>query len=79
MPQVLIRNIDERVMERLRARAAERRQSLEQTLREVLAEAAKPSRAERIDEMRRIRAMSPMLPPGAPSAEELIREDRDSR
>lgn len=79
MAQVLIRNIDERVMERLRARALTERKSLEQKLRDILAEAAKPSRAERLEEMRRIRAMSPMLPPGAPSAEELVREDRDSR
>lgn len=79
MAQVLIRNIDERVMERLRARALTERKSLEQKLRDILAEAAKPSRAELLEEMRRIRAMSPMLPPGAPSAEELVREDRDSR
>ena len=43
MAQVLIRNIDERVMERLRARAAAERKSLEQKLRDILAEAAKPS------------------------------------
>jgi plasmid stability protein len=79
MAQVLIRNIDEQVMERLKARAAAERKSLEQKLRDILAEAAKPSRAERLEEMRRIRAMSPPLSPGAPLAEDLIREDRDSR
>jgi plasmid stability protein len=79
MAQVLIRNIDEQVMERLKARAAAQRKSLEQELRDILAEAAKPSRAERLEEMRRIRAMSLPLPPGAPLAEDLIREDRDSR
>jgi antitoxin FitA len=79
MAQVLIRNIDEQVLDRLKARAAAERKSLEQKLRDILAEAAEPSRAERLEEMRRIRAMSPPLPPGAPSAEDLIREDRDSR
>jgi antitoxin FitA len=79
MAQVLIRNIDEQVMKRLKARAAAERKSLEQKLRDILAEAAKPSRAERLGEMRRIRAMSPPLPPGAPLAKDLIREDRDSR
>lgn len=79
MAQVLIRNIDEQVIERLKARAAAERKSLEQKLRDILAEAAKPSRTERLEEMRRIRAMSPPLPPGALLAEDLIREDRDSR
>ena len=44
MAQVLIRNIDEEVMERLKARAVAERKSLEQELRDILAEAAKPSR-----------------------------------
>ncbi len=79
MAQVLIRNIDEQAIERLKARAAAERKSLEQKLRDILAEAAKPSRTERLEEMRRIRAMSPPLPPRAPLAEDLIREDRDSR
>ena len=64
--QVLIRNIDEQVIERLKARAAAERKSLEQKLRDILAEAAKPSRTERLEEMRRIRALSPPLPPGRP-------------
>ena len=44
MGQVVIRNIDDRVIDRLKARAASQRKSLEQSLREVLAEAAKPDR-----------------------------------
>jgi antitoxin FitA len=79
MAQVVIRNIDDDVIERLKARAAAERKSLEQKLRDVLADAAKPSRSERLAEMQRIRAMSPPLPPDAPLAEDLIREDRDSR
>lgn len=79
MAQVVIRNLDDEVIERLKARAAAERKSLEQKLRDVLTEAAKPSRAEVIEELRRIRALSPPLPPGAPLAEDLIREDRDSR
>lgn len=79
MAQVVIRNIDDDVVERLKARAAAEKKSLEQKLRDVLTEAAKPSRAEVIAELRRIREMSPPLQPGAPLAEDLIREDRDSR
>jgi antitoxin FitA len=79
--QVIIRNIDDRVLERLKARATTQRKSLEQSLRELLTEAAKPSRAELLAELERIRAMTPPREPGAayPTAEELIRQDRDTR
>ena len=81
MGQVVIRNIDDEVLQRLKAHAAEQRKSLEQTLREILTEAVRPSRAELIAEAERIRAMTPPRKPGVryPSAEEMIREDRDSR
>lgn len=79
MAQVVIRNIDDDVVERLKARAAAEKKSLEQKLRDVLTEAAKPSRAEVLAEVDRIRAMTPPRPPNAPLAEDLIREDRDSR
>ena len=75
MAQVLIRNIDEQVMERLRARAAERRQSLEQTLREVLAEAARPSPQELLDELAACRTLTPDS--HRTPAEDIIREIRD--
>lgn len=82
MGQVLIRNIDDDVLERLRRRAAAQQKSLEQSLREVLADAAKPSRAELIADLERLRgAIAAREKPGVryPTAEELIREDRDSR
>lgn len=80
MGQLVIRNIDDRVVERLRARAALQRKSLEQSLRELLAEAAKPSRAELLSEAERIRAMSPAPKKNVvfPTAEALVREDRDA-
>jgi plasmid stability protein len=77
MAQVLIRNIDEQVMERLRKRAAERRQSLEQTLRDILAEAAKPSRQELLDELEACRALTPGT--HRTSAQDIIREIRDEK
>lgn len=81
MGQVLIRNIDDDVLERLKRRAAEQQKSLEQCLRDVLSDAAKPSRAELIAEIERIRAMTPQREPGRsyPTAEDLVRESRDSR
>ena len=81
MGQVIIRNIDDAVIERLKLRAVAQHKSLEQCLREVLTEAARPSREELIAEVERIRAMTPPREPGRsyPTAEELVRESRDSR
>ncbi len=81
MAQVVIRNIDERVIERLKGRAAAERKSLEQSLREILLEAARPNSGELLAIAERIRAMSPPRIEGVhyPTAEELIREDRDGR
>jgi antitoxin FitA len=42
----VIRNIDDQVLDRLKARATAQGKSLEQSLRDLLTEAAKPSRAE---------------------------------
>jgi plasmid stability protein len=81
MGQVVIRNLDDAVLERLKTRAAEQRKSLEQSLRELLTEAAKPSRAELLADLERLRADIGSRDTGGPypTAEELIREDRDSR
>ncbi len=81
MGQVIIRNIDDRLIARLKARAASRRKSLEQSLRELLTDAATPTRAELLAELDRIRAMAPARKDGAgyPTAEQLIRDDRDRR
>ena len=78
---MVIRNIDDRVLERLKVRAMAQRKSLEQSLRELLTEAARPSRAELLADLERIRAMTPARRPGVtyPTADELIREDRDTR
>lgn len=80
MAQVVIRNIEDRVLERLKGRAALQRKSLEQSLREILTDAAKPHPADLLAEAERIRGMSvPTADTRFPSAEELIREARDSR
>ena len=57
------------------------RKSLEQSQRDRLTEAAKPGRAELLAEMERIRAMTPPREPcvADPTAENLVREDRDTR
>ena len=78
MGQVVIRNIEDRVLDRLKARATAQHKSLEQSLRELLTEAAKPSRPELLAHLERIRAMTPPRKPGGTysTAEALIREDR---
>jgi plasmid stability protein len=77
MGQVIIRKLDDAVIAAHKRRAAARGVSLEQQLRDVLAEAAKPSREELIADLRRIRAMTPKGP--RIDSTDLIREDRDSR
>ena len=81
MGQVIVRNLDDEVIERHRERAKACGISLEQELRDVLTRAARPDPDEYLAEMRRIRAMTPEPPPGQRwmSAEELLRESRDSR
>ena len=78
MGQVVVRHIDESVIARLKRRAAGQGLSLDELLRRALAELAHPSSNEFVEEQRRIQAMSP--PIAQPHyAEDMIREDRDSR
>jgi len=77
MGQVLIRGVDDVVLQSLKERATEHGRSLEAELRVVLTEAARPSRAALIKELEEIRAMTPNVP--GPLAEDLVREGRDER
>ncbi len=55
MGQILVRNLEDAVIERLKARALKTDKSLEQTVREILTEATKPNREEAWAEANRIR------------------------
>ncbi len=55
MGQILVRNLDDSVIERLKKRALKADKSLEQTVRDILTEAARPSREEVLAEMEQIR------------------------
>jgi plasmid stability protein len=81
MGQVIVRQLDDAVIETHRGRAKARGVSLEQELRDVLTQAARLRREELVRRADEIRAMTPEPPPGARNwtAEELIREGRDSR
>ena len=77
MANLTIRNLDDAVVEKLKARARTHRRSLEAELRELLTEAAaQPSRAEFHEIAARIRAMT--LPVPQTDSTAIIREDRDT-
>jgi antitoxin FitA len=80
MGQILVRNLDDAVIRRLKQRAVREKLSLEEAVRRILsdAEPAKPSKAELLAEMDHIAAMSKAITE-PPYSEDLIREDRDSR
>jgi plasmid stability protein len=80
MGQILVRNLDDSVIERLKARALKAGKSLEQTVREILVAATRPSRAEARAEADRIREAI-RLRHGAGIDFDItaaIREDRDN-
>ena len=76
MAQVIVRNLDEKVVASLKRRAERHGHSLEQELRDILSRAARPDREELLAQTLRIRAMTPGV---LSDSTELIREDRDSR
>jgi plasmid stability protein len=59
MAQVIVRNLPDDAVARLKVRAKQRKRSLEQERREILSEAAQPSREEILADLDRIRAMTP--------------------
>lgn len=77
MAQVIVRNLDDSVVDTLKRKAALHDHSLEQELRNILAEAAKLGARDRTSVASRIRAMSPAAE--VRDSTELIRQDRDSR
>lgn len=76
MAQVIIRNLEDDVVERLKLKAELSGHSLEQELREILRAAAPLTVEQKLAMMRRAQAMTPKRVKQTPS-EILIREDRD--
>jgi antitoxin FitA len=75
MVDILVRNVDEETARRLKERAAAQGASLNDISKEAFRAYVKPSRAEVLAEIDRIRAMTPhRLSDSTP----LIREDRDN-
>ncbi len=75
MGQILVRNLDDGVIARLKKRAELENTSLEQSLRQILTEAAKPLPAEVAEE---IDALRRAIGPVSGDSTALIREDRDN-
>ena len=75
MVDILVRDVEEDVARRLQEKAAAAGRSLNEVAREALRKDVKPSRAELLAEMDRIRAMSPY---SLIDSTALIREDRDN-
>ena len=71
--QVIVRNLDPRVVSSLKERAKRAGRSLEQELRQILTRATRPSPDELLAEAARIRAMSPK---SLIDSTDIIREDR---
>ena len=75
MAQVLVRNLDDHVVDSLKTKAELKGRSLEQELREILTKAATLSPEEKVAISRHYR--SRMLQPNATDSTLLIREWRD--
>jgi plasmid stability protein len=84
MGQVLVRNLADETIARLKARAAANGRSMEAEIREILKESLVEGAPRRSwDEFERLAAISRALtanrPAGAATAEALLRESRDER
>src|SRR5690242_7987563 len=79
MGQMLVRNLDDAVIERLKRKALERGTSLEQLAREALTAAAAPTEADRAAWVARMDALRAQTPRSDVSSVELIREMREER
>lgn len=75
MGQVIVRNLDDKIIAALKAKAELHGHSLERELRAILAGAAKPNADERLTLADRIRAMTPKR--RQTDSTLLIRKDRD--
>jgi antitoxin FitA len=75
--QILVRNVDDRLVERFKLRARIAGTSLEAEVRFALERDWKREVAERVARVNALAARTPPQPTGLPLAEDLIREDRD--
>jgi plasmid stability protein len=77
MTDVLVPDLEDEVVERLRRRAIAKGRPLEEELRDILRAEARRDRSELLARLDEVRSMTPAGPPIDSTA--MIREDRDSR
>lgn len=77
MARVLVRNLDDEIVDALKRKAKLRGCSLEQELRDILAEAARPTVEERLALSDRLRSLT--LDRHQSDSTDLVREERDLR
>jgi plasmid stability protein len=77
MAQLIVRKLDQSVVDGLKMKAALHGHSLEQEARDILTAATKLGAAERVALADRLRSQSHWT--GGPDSTQMIREDRDSR
>jgi len=78
MAQVLIRNLDDETVARLKSKAERAGLSLEAFLRQLLSEDA-PSRADAVAKIEALRKTVKAPQPDEPLAEDIVREMRQTR
>ena len=76
MGQLLVRNVPDDAIAALKMRAAENGRSMEAELRAIVQELARPPLSDFLAEADRLREKTRGR--GGPTAEQIIREDRDS-
>lgn len=77
MGQILVRSLDDQVIERLKQRAKREKTSLEQAARQILTDAAKPSRDEVVEEIDALRQR--IKRSFSDDSTNLVREERDNK
>jgi plasmid stability protein len=77
MADVTIRDVDDEALRRLQERAGREGRTVEDVLRQLVAEAGRPSRADLLREMDEIRSRQPVRI--LDDSTDLIRRERDAR
>ena len=77
MSEILVRNLDPDLVERLKMRAKLNRRSLQAEVREILEREVRPSRLSREEFLAIVDRIRSNAPPQMTDSVDLIREDRD--
>lgn len=79
MPDLLVRNVDPAIIERLKAQAKRNGRSMQAEAKAILEANVQMTMEEWLARMAELRAQDPPWKPGDPTSAELIREEREER